>query len=386
MGSKLFDRTIMSVLMLFALFFIGCATSVNDKTLGSHCHIAQDVSLEDMIGQMLIVGFRGLDVDEDDFIVDDIVNHNLGGVIYFNKDVMTNSKIRNIKSPKQVRDLSKKLQSYANVPLFIAIDQEGGKVARLSPDYGFPPTQSAQSLGELNDPVKTCRAAEKIAQTLSRAGVNFNFAPCVDVNVNPDCPVIGKIGRSFSSDPDEVYANAKQFILAHERYHIITCVKHFPGHGSSTADSHKGLTDVSSTWSSIELIPYCRLINDGLCNAVMTSHVFNSNLDTKYPATLSSSSITVLLREKLEFDGVVISDDLQMKAIADFYNLDQELELLINAGVDIILVGNNLDYNPKITTQVVESIKKLIDSGAVNREQIEQSYDRIMKLKAKLRR
>src|SRR5262245_31508215 len=158
--------------------------------------------------------------------------------------------------------------------------------------------------------------AESTAATLAGLGINVNFAPCVDLTVNKD-NFIYKAGRTFSADPDSVVIMAQEFIKQHRRFNVITALKHFPGHGSSMADTHFGVADVSNTWSPKELIPYERLIN-GPVDAIMTSHIVNRNLDPRgYPATLSSRILDSLLRKQLHYDGVVFSDDMNMKAIAD---------------------------------------------------------------------
>src|SRR5690606_10098573 len=161
-----------------------------------------------------------------------------------------------------------------------------------------------------------------MAATLAEAGINLNLAPVVDVNVNPDNPVIGQLERSFSGDPDVVTEQAKAFIEAHHEHGVLCTLKHFPGHGSSEADSHLGFVDVTNLWSRQELEPFRNLIDAGLADAIMTAHIFNANWDSEHPATLSRAVITGILREELGYDGVVITDDMQMGAIRDFYGFE----------------------------------------------------------------
>ncbi|MBE9562957.1 MAG: glycoside hydrolase family 3 protein, partial [Proteobacteria bacterium] len=213
------------------------------------------ISLEEKIGQMLIVGFRGLSVNNRSPIIRDIKRYNLGGVILFDYDIVLKSHRRNIKSTRQVKSLVNKLQSVAKTPLFVAIDQEGGKIRRLKKKHGFPNTLSAQVLGTKNNLNLTYKNAKIIASNLKKLGINFNFAPVVDLNIN-NSPVIGGLKRSFSSYPEVVTNHASTFIKAHSAYGIINAIKHFPGHGSSTTDSHYGITDVTNTWQSVELEPY----------------------------------------------------------------------------------------------------------------------------------
>ncbi len=339
-------------------------------------------SLSIKIGQMLMVGFRGLDASSDPAFEKALRAGQIGGVVLFDYDVPAKLPVRNIESPEQVRRLTAELQRLAPIPLFIAIDQEGGRVCRLKPARGFPPTVSAAHLGKLDNADSTRQAAGTTAKLLKNLGINMNLAPVVDLNVNPENPVIGKLDRSFSSDPAMVARQARLVVDAFHRHGIIAVLKHFPGHGSSTTDTHKDFTDVTNTWSKTELEPYRSLKREGYDNPVMTAHVFNAHLDSLYPATLSKATIDGLLRQQLGFRGVVISDDMQMKAIADRYGLEQAIRLAINAGVDVLLFGNNVGaYDPKIAEKAHAIIRRLVDNDSISPERIDQSYRRIMALK-----
>ncbi len=342
---------------------------------------SQTPSLDHMIGQMLMVGFRGLEVDETHPVVRDIRDHHIGGVVLFDKDVAADSSVRNIQSAEQLRTLVHDLQSFASTPLFVAIDCEGGLVNRLKEAYGFAPTVSAQFLGQRDDLSLTLAQADTVAATLAGLGINVNLAPVVDLNVNPDNPVIGSRRRSFSAEPDVVVRHALVFIKAHHRQNVLTTLKHFPGHGSSDADSHLGMVDVTAMWTEAELEPYRRIIQTGETDIVMTAHVYNARLDSLYPATLSKRIITGILREDLGFDGVVITDDLQMKAVTDEYGFRTVVRSALDAGADMLVFANNMVYGENITTQVIGIIKDLIDAGTITPERIEASYRRIMKLK-----
>lgn len=337
--------------------------------------------IDTKIGQMILVGFRGLDINDSSNIVRDIKEYKIGSVILFDYDVELKSPIRNIESPKQIKKLIDKLQKYAKIPLFITIDQEGGLVNRLKEKYGFPRTISAQELGRINNYDTTIKYALNIAKTLKSIGVNLNFAPCVDVNINPDNPIIGKKERSFSSNPKIVTKHAEVFLNAFKRYKIFGTLKHFPGHGSSKDDSHIGFVDVTNSWKQEELIPYIELIKKKKCDFIMTAHIFNSNLDDKLPATLSKKILTDILRDSLKFNGVIFSDDMQMKAIADNYGLEIAVENAINAGVDILTFANNVTYDENIVPKVVGIIKNLIKEGKITGDRINQSFNRIMKYK-----
>ncbi len=344
----------------------------------------QEVSLDVKIGQMLMVGFRGLEVSDDSPIVQDIRDRHLGGVVLFDYDVPTRSPVRNVESPTQVTALVKALQSASATPLLVAIDYEGGIITRLKEKYGFPPTVSHQYLGEVNDLRFTHQEAARMAKTLAELGINLNLAPVVDVNTNPDNPIIAKYERSFSADPEIVTQQALEFIEAHHEQGVLCTLKHFPGHGSSTGDSHLGVVDVTDTWSRIELEPYANIIEAGQADAIMTAHVFNANLDPEYPATLSRPTITGILREELGYDGVVISDDMQMGAIADHYGFEIAIQKSIEAGVDILAIANNSVYEEDIAARTVALIKRLVQDGRTDEARINESYQRIRQLKSKL--
>jgi beta-N-acetylhexosaminidase len=343
----------------------------------------QEVSLDVKIGQMLMVGFRGLSVTDLSPIVQDIKKFHLGGVILFDYDIVLRKPRRNIQSPQQVKSLVEGLQVVSSIPLFIAIDQEGGKIARLNKKFGFPPSVSAQYLGEQNNLVLTYNKASEMAKTLVQLGINFNFAPVVDLNINPDNPVIGKLGRSFSADSVIVTQHALQFIRAHHDQGVISVLKHFPGHGSSTEDSHLGWVDVSESWNLVELEPYFNIIIADQVDAIMTAHVFNRFLDPEYPATLSKRIVTDMLRHELLYDGVVVSDDMQMKAIASNYEFKEAILATLEAGVDVIVIGNNLKYEADIAKRAVDVISELIMEGKISEERIDESFQRIQHLKSR---
>ncbi len=335
------------------------------------------------LGQMLLVGFSGSVIDEGHPILADIRKRHLGGVILFNYGPVNGQPAGNITSPRQLRKLTTRLQTAApsKTPLFIAVDQEGGRICRLKESFGFPATVSFASLGQRNNLALTHRRAEEIACTLQRAGINLNLGPVVDLNVNPANPVIGKLQRSFSADPAVVTAHAREVIRAHREKGVLCSLKHFPGHGSSAADSHKGFVDVTDTWTQKELQPFRTLIKEGLADTVLTAHVFNARLDPEVPATLSNATIEGLLRKQLGFNGVVISDDLTMGAIAGQYSLEESVKKALNAGVDMLLLADN---RPDTTTRMLAVLQKLIDSGSVSRQRIVQSLQRIERLKARL--
>jgi beta-N-acetylhexosaminidase len=342
-------------------------------------------TLDAKIGQMLMVGFRGLTAPDDSMIIRNIREQHVGAVVLFDNDTALNYGRRNIASSEQVKALVRQLQAAAGIPLLIAIDQEGGKVNRLKERYGFPPSPPAAYYGVMNDLEKTDAQADVIASTLADLGINLNLAPVVDLNVNPNNPIIGKLGRSISGDPEIVAAHAAQFIEAHHRHHVMCTLKHFPGHGSSVGDTHKGLVDVTDTWSVEELAPFQALIGEGLADAIMTAHIFNATLDPDLPATLSHAVITDLLRKKMGYDGVVISDDMQMGAISRYYDFDQAVQAAVLAGVDIIAMANNIRFSRNVAERAANAIRNLVDTGKISEARIDQSYRRIMALKLRIR-
>jgi beta-N-acetylhexosaminidase len=345
-------------------------------------------SLRDKIGQLLLIGFRGCTPAECNLIVRDIREHRIGGIILFDQDMTggtidTANRRRNIESPTQVKELLAHLQAQSRIPLLTAIDQEGGRVNRLKPAYGFPASISHEELGRLDQTAETYRHAAATAQTLANLGLNLNLAPVVDLDAHPDNPIIKGKGRTFSADPEAVARHAAEFVRAHRAHGVLSCAKHFPGHGSATGDTHLGLVNVTATWHERELIPFQRLISAGLCDAVMSAHVFNAKLDPHHPATLSRPVLTGLLREKLGFAGVIISDDMEMKAISDHYGLENSLPSALEAGIDLLCLGNNLSYDPAITGKAIDILARAVESGRIPETRIDESWQRVLALKRK---
>jgi beta-N-acetylhexosaminidase len=331
---------------------------------------------------MLLVGFRGTELSEDNHIYADIRERGIGGVLLFDYDMPSRSRPRNIVSGEQLARLCGSLQNISEIPLFIAIDQEGGRVNRLKGIAEFAESKTARELGE-GTGGETRREAEETARFLANAGINLNFAPCVDLDINPRNPIIGSYGRSFSPDPALVIKHAEIWIDAHSRRGVLSCIKHFPGHGSSTGDTHRGAVDVSDTWKREELIPYKELLSARPSLWVMTSHVFNNGLDPENPATLSKKILTGILREELGFEGIIVSDDFNMAAITANFSPETALERAINAGVDIICISNNGgSYDPLLAKRTIDTIYDLVERGRIKKERIDESFNRIMIVKA----
>ncbi len=344
-----------------------------------------DIFLENKIAQMLMIGFDGYEFDENHHISEAIRKYNLGGVILFDLEEK-DYRLMNIRSADQLQKLTSGLQSYSDNILLIGIDYEGGQVVRLKEEYGFPKTFSQQHLGELNDPSVTYDKSAEMAGTLRELGINLNFAPVVDLKINPENPIIAKRERSYSSDPEVVTLHAKEFIKAHRQAGVLTCLKHFPGHGSSATDSHHGFVDISDTWSESELLPYKKLVKDNLADCVMSAHIVNHNIDPNYPATLSSIHIDQELRNGIGFNGVVFSDDLHMGAIKDNYTFDKRINLAINAGIDILVISYDEEYKENLCENLINTIVRLVKDGSISQNRIEESYDRIMVLKNNIKK
>lgn len=381
-------KTIIVLLFTTLLMLTSCKNKTPNTTTKVDAEVENPVTLEQKIGQMLMIGFRGLELTEENHIKKDVEELQIGGVVLYNMDVQTGDDTnRNIQSPEQLKKLISDLQALSQVPLLISIDQEGGRVNRLREKYGFPkPAVSAQYLGELDNLDSTAYWTTQTAMVLKDLGINFNYAPVVDVNVNPKSPAIGNIERSYSANPDLVAKHAEKVIEVYRKHGIISSIKHFPGHGSAMNDSHKGVTDVTKTWSNIELTPYKKLIAKDKCDVIMTAHVFNEKLDPDYPATLSKKVMTDLLRKQLKWDGVIISDDMHMGAIEKHYGLETAIEKAINAGVDIVMFSNNAPdfYDAEAASKAVALIKKLVKTGKITEARIDKAYQRIMAMKANI--
>ncbi len=347
---------------------------------------ASTPDLATRLGQLLIVGFRGARPEECATIRRDVHEHGVGGVVLFDQE-MAQPELgkRNVESPEQLRELVEFLQGSAAQPLLVSIDQEGGVVNRLKRDYGFPASVSHEELGRRDDLDETRRSAAAMAETLTSLGINLNLAPVVDLDANPDNPIIKGKRRSFSADPEAVVRHASAFVEGHRERGVLTCLKHFPGHGSAAGDTHLGLVDVTETWDERELFPFQRLVEAGLCDMVMSAHVFHAGLDADRPATLSRAVITGILREKIGFDGVVASDDLEMKAIASHYGLETAVPEAIEAGIDVLCFGNNLSHDPDIAPRVIDILMRAVESGRIPESRIDESFERVVALKRRAR-
>jgi beta-N-acetylhexosaminidase len=348
-------------------------------------------TLRQQIGQMLIMGFSGTEINEHSPITKWLTTDGLGGVILFDIDLLQKGQAKNLVNQEQIRLLNTQLKQCAQVDdykeeklfPFIAIDYEGGIVDRLSQIDGCLKTKKPCELALLNDEDLKVEA-RTMAETLQSLGFNLNFAPVVDLKLNEERGIIGKLGRSFSAEPSQVARVAKVFIETFSEHGITCCYKHFPGHGSAISDSHQGCVDVTETFQDQELEPYSLLLKH--CETptmIMTAHVINRKLDaTGVAATLSHPILNGLLREQLGFNGVIISDDLQMQAISNHYSLDETLYLTINAGADMLIFANQ--WGEITATEVIDRIEALVEAKQIEKNRIEQAYQRILNLKNRL--
>ncbi len=343
------------------------------KNINNHQNLTDD-DLRKQIGQMIMVGFNGSSINEQSDVVKAIKEKKIGGVILFNRD-----KLSNIVSYQQTKKLINDLQSYSDIPLFIAVDAEGGKVNRLN---DLIEIKSAYEMGNNKTNEITQIESSKLSQGLKNLGFNMNLAPVVDVNVNNN-PAIGGLKRSFSNEPSQVTYQANNFILNHFKNNIIAVVKHFPGQGSALKDTHNELADITNTYSESELIPYQELNKKGLMRSVMVGHLINKNIDQNYPASLSSKFIQNILRQQIDFNGVVMTDDLQMSAIKNNFTFEESIVLAINAGADIVVATKSLSnqYDQNTPYKMHEIIYNNVKNGNIPITRINESYNRIIKLK-----
>ena len=360
-----------------------CASTPNAAPVPASCGSER---LDHMIGQMILVGFPGDDEnDEGVKAVRAQLNTGIvGGVVLFPE---------NIRSREQVKNLIAFLRNAKSNPRpFIAVDQEGGKVQRLNPWNGFKWVPAAASVAR-NPSFAAPEAAERLyaemAAELAGVGFNMNLGPVVDLNTNPGNPVIGARGRSFGEDPDVVNSLAASFIKAHRAANIVTVAKHFPGHGSSAVDSHKKLADISETWREKELKPYRQLAADGLLDAVMIGHLYHPRFSDMedLPASLSAKAARALRNKNwLDFDGVILSDDMEMGAVRDEFTPEELAVKAVKAGTDIVVFSNVQAEEPQLGARIHRALKEAVCDGRISRARIKSAYDRIMKLKQGLRR
>jgi beta-N-acetylhexosaminidase len=324
-----------------------------------------EMALAGKIGQMLMVGLQGVELSRDERLVAE--EYGFGNFVLLE---------RNCGGPAELVDLCRSLWATGDeIPPFLAIDQEGGRVHRLAEPFSHFP--AAAAIGRRGDPELAYRAGRATATELSLLGLNLNFAPVLDVNSNTRNPVIGD--RSFATTPADVIKFSEPWIRGLRDGGVIPCGKHFPGHGNTDKDSHLDLPVEKRSLeelTAVELPPFVHACRNRI-EALMTAHVLYPGLDTRLPATLSAPIVTGLLREQLGYDGVVFSDDMGMKAIADHYGTDEAVSLSVAAGVDVLLYCDEL---PK-AVQACEFLHAAAERDPAVRAKVETSYRRITALK-----
>ncbi len=345
-------------------------------------------SLDETIGRLIMVGVRGASPDDANFRADMAFCQaaRCRAVILFDRDLATDGE-RNIQSPTQLAELAAGIRESLGADALIGVDQEGGAVARLDPRKGFALHFGADRLGLLDERElrETCAAQ---ARQLGQCGINLNFAPCVDVNVTPKNPIIGRLGRAFSDDPTQVIACARTFIEEHVRLGVATCLKHFPGHGSTTIDSHQNMPDITETFDSVtELAPYRELLalktEHAALTMVMTGHLRHRGFDASgQPASLSRTMTTGLLRTELGFDGVIVTDSLDMGAICAHMSPAQAAVRALQAGADLVLDCNNAvaAERPCPAKEIAVAIREAVKTGDLSERALFESAERIEQL------
>jgi beta-N-acetylhexosaminidase len=344
---------------------------------------AHGATLEQMAGQMIVVGFEGDSVDDASIkkLISEIEAGTLGGVMYLK---------RNVSSLEAVRKMNQAFRA-ANpeLPPFITIDQEGGSVERLTRDVGFTEIPSAADVAATMDDVAAARLYGDLAHRLAAEGFTVNFGPVADVNVNPKNPIIAKFGRAYSDQAIKVFQYDAAFVVGHDEAGVVSVLKHFPGHGSSTGDSHEGFVDISKSWEPSELAPYKMLLKQGSpVGMVMVGHLFVGDKGDggQVPASLSPYWIGQVLRKEVGFSGVVITDDMEMAAVLKHYEFEDRIVRAVNAGVDVLLFSNTARPRTSIADDIRAVLVKHAEADREFYAKIEASYSKIIELKARIGR
>lgn len=336
-----------------------------------------EMSLEEKIGQLLIVHFHGEEANQEAKIL--IQDLHVGGIIYYNW-------ANGLLSASQIYNLSLGLQKLAKIPLLIAVDQEGGLVNRLKEGFTLFPGNLA--LAKTSQPELAEKCAFAIGQELLSVGINMNLAPVVDINNNLCNPIIGI--RSFGNSANAVALFAKHALQGYRRAGIITSLKHFPGHGDVFVDSHQDLPILKKTkeqLAKLELIPFYQLAEQA--DSIMTAHLLLPDLDSQNCATLSKKILTDLLREEIGFQGVVISDSLVMQGLLNnCSSLEEAAIRSVNAGCDLLILGGkrlNADSQLELTKENIQKIHQAllqaVETGIISKQRLEQALQRILNLK-----
>lgn len=332
--------------------------------------LLKSMTLEEKVGQLVIVGVDGYNNDEHAELL--IKNYHVGGFILFKKNIRDSAQLSNL-----LNSLKATNASANKVPVFLSVDEEGGRVSRLPDEFrGIP---SNKVIGKKDDSTLSYKVGTILGKELYAFGFNMDFAPVIDINSNPKNPVIGD--RSFGTTPDLVSRLGVETLKGIQSQGIISVVKHFPGHGDTSVDSHVGLPKVDHDLErlmSFELVPFKGAIENG-ADTVMIAHILLPKLDSKNPASFSKAVITDLLRTKMNYNGVVITDDFTMGAITKNFNIGAAAVKSIQAGGDIVLVCHGFDKQETVIKALLEAAR----SGQISAERLEESAYRVLELKRK---
>ncbi|GAQ18896.1 beta-hexosaminidase A precursor [Oceanobacillus picturae] len=328
------------------------------------------MTMEEKVGQMLMIGFEGTQVNDQtrNFMQE---NH-IGGVILFERNITDSKQLLNLN--RELKELNADSQ---DIPLFISVDEEGGVVSRMPPKIVNLP--DSKEIGDHNNSELAYQVGEAIGERVNAFGFNVTMAPVMDVNSNPDNPIIGK--RSFGNNKEIVSKMGVEEMKGIQSKGIIPVIKHFPGHGDTDVDSHLGLPVVHNSLESIremELVPFQKAI-DHQADMTMVAHILLPEIDNEDPASLSKNVVTTILRGELGFDGVAITDDMTMGAILENYDIGDATVKAVQAGNDIVLVCHGDENKLK----AVHSLTQAVESGTIKEERINESVERILLLKEK---
>lgn len=325
--------------------------------------------LKIMIGQHFVCGFAGTTLSEEFRRL--IKEYKIGNVVLFRHNVENKEQLARL--CEEIQELVKKETGY---PAFITIDQEGGVVTRLSEEFCNVPEGMALSAAGNMEYVKTC--AKITARQLRSCGVNFNLAPVLDINNNPQNPVIGV--RSYGDTPQAVIEASEAAIAGYAEENLLCCGKHFPGHGNTEVDSHLGLPVIDKTLEELkqfELLPFQCAIRDGI-PAIMTGHILFPEIEKeKIPATMSRTIITDVLKKELGFQGLIMSDCMEMNAIKKYYGSAQGTVGALRAGVDLICISHSTETAEECTQEVYQALER----GELSRKELEESTAKILSYK-----
>lgn len=343
-------------------------------TLGCSTSEKKSAFTDQQLGQLLVVGFRGTEIDKNHQVIKDLKELHIGGVILYDYDHQLKSFGRNIESPDQMLKLASTLISNAPVPPIISVEQDGGELAPLKHDYGFPSSRSNNILSTIDNEDSTRFYARNMAQEFMVVGVNTTFNPILDLSTSPNAT------NTWSNDFQKIIRHTGYVLNEYDTEGIFSVPKYFPGYGSGWSITDT-LINVSGEWTPDFLEPYKAVLENRVTGGIMTAHSYNTQLDSVWPGTLSKKTVQGLLRDSLGFDGVVFSDDLQKPTITTHYDMETAIAQALNAGVDVLVFGNNFEYDEHLSKKVIATIHKLVVEGVVTEQTIQTALSRVEKLK-----